>query len=56
MAKSINDMNIDKVGPCMVPGHPKEHKLDMNPCWMTMRSYLLHHSFEEFLEAVKRKK
>jgi len=49
-------MNIGKTGPCMVPGHPKEHKLDLNPCWSTMRRYLLDHTWEEFLAEVDRKR
>ena len=56
-AKSMNlkDMDIGKSGPCMVPGHPKNHKLELNPCWSTMRRYLLDHSFEDFLDKVKSK-
>jgi len=47
-------MDIGKSGPCMVPGHPKEHKLELK-CWSEMRRYLFDHSFEQFLEEVKRK-
>jgi hypothetical protein len=53
--RNISQLDVDKFGPCLVTGHPKEHKMDMNPCWMTMRSYLLNHSFEEYLEAVRTK-
>lgn len=51
----FKDMNIGKTGPCMVPGHPKNHKLDLNPCWSTMRRYLLDHSWKDFLTEVNRK-
>jgi hypothetical protein len=53
---SIDQLDIDKVGPCLVAGHPKEHKMDMNPCWMTMRSYLHDNSFADYIRAVNRKK
>jgi hypothetical protein len=52
---SIDNMNIDKMGPCMVPGHERYHILDMNPCWMTMRRYLHDHSWAEFMKAVETK-
>lgn len=51
----FEDMDIGKIGPCMVPGHPKEHELELNPCWSTMRRYLFNHTFAQFLAAVKRK-
>ncbi len=53
---NFEEMDIGKKGPCMVPGHPKEHKLELTPCWATMRRYLLTHSFEEFLREVNKKK
>lgn len=53
---NFEEMDIGKKGPCMVPGHPKEHKLELTPCWATMRRYLLAHSFEEFLREVNKKK
>lgn len=49
------DLDIGKEGPCLVAGHPKEHKLLLNPCWSTMRSYLFDHTFEQYLKAVKDK-
>lgn len=48
-------MNIGKTGPCMVPGHPKNHKLELK-CWSEMRRYLFDHSFDEFLREVDRRK
>jgi len=47
-------MDIGKTGPCMVPGHPKEHKLELG-CWSEMRRFLFDHTFEEFLAKVKQK-
>jgi hypothetical protein len=52
---SIANMDIGKKGPCMVPGHPKEHVLDM-ACWSTMRRFLHDNSFQAFLDEVNRKK
>lgn len=52
----FEEMDIGKEGPCMVPGHPKRHVLELNPCWSTMRGYLYDHTFQEFLRAVKNKK
>ena len=52
----FEQMDIGKTGPCMVPGHPKEHKLELNPCWSTMRRYLYNHTFEQFLAEVNKKK
>jgi hypothetical protein len=52
---SIANMDIGKKGPCMVPGHPKEHTLEMD-CWSTMRRYLFDHTWAEFLAEVNRKK
>lgn len=49
------DLDIDKEGPCLVPGHPKEHKLKLTPCWSTMRRYLFDHTFDQYLEAVNNK-
>lgn len=52
---SIGQLDVDKVGPCLVSGHPKEHIMEMNPCWMKMRNYLYDHTFAEYIEAVKNK-
>lgn len=52
----LKNMNIGKTGPCMVPGHPKEHKLELNPCWSTMRRFLLDHTWQEFLDKVNEKR
>lgn len=49
------DLDIGKEGPCLVTGHPKEHKLSLNPCWSTMRSYLFDHTFDQYLQAVRNK-
>jgi hypothetical protein len=51
---NLKDMDIGKSGPCMVPGHPKNHKLTLE-CWSEMRRYLYDHSFQEFLAAVRNK-
>lgn len=51
----FKDMNIGKTGPCMVPGHPKEHKLELK-CWSEMRRFLFDHSWSEFLGKVKEKR
>jgi hypothetical protein len=56
MKYNNKDLDIGKVGPCMVPGHPKEHVLELNPCWSAMRRFLFGHSFKEFLEEVNKKK
>jgi hypothetical protein len=50
----FEQMDIGKVGPCMVPGHQKEHVLELK-CWSAMRRYLYDHTFEQFLAAVKKK-
>jgi hypothetical protein len=53
--KSTDDTIYDEMGPCLVPGHPKEHKLGV-PCLSEMRRFLYpNKTFREFLEAVKRK-
>lgn len=51
----FKDMDIDKKGPCMFPGHPKEHVLELK-CWSAMRRYLFDHTWEQFLAEVQRKK
>jgi hypothetical protein len=51
----FDKMDIDKPGPCMVSGHPKNHKLTLE-CWAEMRRYLYTHTFEQFLDKVNRKK
>lgn len=48
-------MDIGKNGPCMVPGHPKNHKLELS-CWSEMRRYLYDHTFEQFLAEVDKKR
>lgn len=52
---SISNMDIGKMGPCMVPGHPKYHVLDMNPCWSTMRRFLHDHTWDAFMKKVETK-
>jgi hypothetical protein len=52
---NFDEMDIGKTGPCMLPGHPKEHKLELK-CWSEMRRYLYKHSFQEFLAEVNRRK
>jgi hypothetical protein len=52
---SISNMDIGKVGPCMVPGHRKYHKLELNPCWSTMRRFLHDNSWAEFMKRVEEK-
>lgn len=47
-------MDIGKTGPCIVAGHPQEHNLELG-CWSAMRHYLFDHSFDQFIEQVKRK-
>jgi len=50
--RSVND--IKDRGPCLVPGHPKEHDLELE-CWTTMRRFLFTKTFQQYLEAVRNK-
>lgn len=52
--RSVNDIKNDEVGPCLVPGHPKEHKLSPG-CWAAMRRYLFNHSFTDYVKEVAKK-
>lgn len=51
-----DDLNVGKLGPCLVKGHPKEHILELNPCWSTMRRFLYYHSWNEYMKEVINKK
>jgi hypothetical protein len=50
----FSSMDVGKPGPCMIPGHPKKHRLTLE-CWSEMRRFLFDHTWEEFLEKVKNK-
>lgn len=50
--RSVND--IKDVGPCLLPGHPKEHELT-HKCWQRMRQFLFSKTFAQYIQAVKDK-
>lgn len=50
--RSVND--IKDVGPCLLPGHPKEHVLT-HKCWQKMRQFLFDHSFAQYIAEVQKK-
>lgn len=53
--KSTNDTHYGKIGPCLKPGHPKEHTLD-EKCLQAMRQFLYpNKTFGQFIQAVKNK-
>jgi hypothetical protein len=51
----VGNMDIGKMGPCMVPGHAKYHVLELSPCWSSMRRYLHDHTWNEFMKRVEEK-
>lgn len=51
----FEEMDIGKKGPCMVPGHAKNHVLELK-CWSAMRRFLFTHTFEQFLAEVDKKR
>lgn len=38
--RTIQDINIGQLGPCLLPGHPKEHVLKLE-CMSEIRRFLL---------------
>lgn len=52
--KRVED--IIRTGPCLVPGHPKEHVLEAR-CWQAMRHFLYDNKddFAAYIQAVKNK-
>lgn len=57
--RSTSDVEYGKMGPCLVPGHKKEHPLDVS-CLAAMRNYFYDDgnfgkSFSQYLKAVEKK-
>lgn len=50
-------MKIGKKGYCLVPGHPKEHKLETS-CWSSLRNWLYHNpegTQQQYIDACGKK-
>lgn len=57
--RSTDDTRYGQMGPCLVKGHAKEHKLDTG-CLAAMRNFFYNDgkfgkTFDDFLKAVNRK-